>query len=166
MRFIRACLVTAIASAGALWGCGDETDDGVPPGATLFTLTPSGGVFLGEGPLAGVRLDVPPGAVDADFDLWMAPPEVSPPLPETGQMVGPEVLFGPSEVALAEPAQLTLPFDLGQASLVGAERFEVKVWRNGPDGWEIDEPVQAPEADEVTVEIVTLGHFGAGVEIE
>ncbi len=162
----RALLMLLFTSASALAGCGDDVEDDVPPDATRFTLSPAGGTFLGEGPLAGVRLDVPPDAVSETFELWMAPPESSPPLPETGEMVGPEVEFGPGVVPLAAPAELTLPFEPAAAEQVGVARFNVKVWRVGPDGWQIDDPVEPPSADEVTVVINSLGHFGAGVEFE
>lgn len=162
---LKTLLLLSFTAASALWGCG-ETEDDVPPDATRFTLSPAGGTFLGEGPLAGVRLEVPADAVSETYALWMAPPESSPPLPDTGQMVGPEVRFGPETVPLAVPAELTLPFDAGQAEQVGVARFNVKVWRLGPDGWEIDDPVEPPSGDDVTVVITSLEHFGAGVEIE
>ena len=49
---------------------------------------------------------------------------------------------------------------------VGSQAFMVKVWRQGPDGWMIDEPTAEPTTDRVTVIIDTLGLFGAGVELE
>lgn len=137
-----------------------------PPGATAFTLTAAGGTFVGTGPLAGVELTVPNDAVDGPVDLWMAPPEAEQPLPETGRMVGPEVQFGPAELALQRTAELTVPFDPDRVAETGVELGFVKVWRVGPDGWVIDEPVAAPTADRVTSRIDHLGRFGAGVELD
>lgn len=169
MRILSACLPTLL-TAAALWACGDDTGDtepdAAPAGATAFTLTPAGGVFDGTGDLAGVRLTVPPDAVSADTPLWMAPPETSPPLPETGLMVGVELRFGPGTPTLAAPAELTLPFEPAQVMQAGVALQLVKVWRLGPDGWVIEEPSAVPSEAGVTVRVDTLDQFAAGVEIE
>lgn len=161
-------LMALILTSGGLWGCGSETDDDayVPPGATTFTLTPNGGTFEGTGELTGVRLVVPADAVDADVELWMAPPEETQPLPATGLFVGPEVVFGPGEPMLNAPAQLTLPFEVTSVMQAGVALQFVKVWRMGPDGWVLEEPAGIPTEDGVSVDVSTLGHYGAGVEIE
>ncbi len=161
--------LTTMCVAGLI-GCGDVDDSGLdaPEGATVFTLTPAGGTFEGEGDLEGFRLSVPPEAVSADLELWMAPPASSPPLPDTGVLVGPEIEFGPGRPTLALPAELTLPFEPSRVMQAGVALQFVKVWRVGPDGWEIQDPVAQPAegGDGVTVSIDTLSHFGAGVEIE
>lgn len=157
-------LMALLASVCAL-GCGGS-DDAAPAGATVFTLTAAGGAFAGEGALAGVALVVPEGAVEGEHELWMAPPAEERPLPSTGRMVGPEVLFGPEEVVLLRPAELTLPFEASRATAAGAEIDAVKVWRVGPDGWALGEPVGAPGEGRVTASVERLSRFGAGVVVE
>lgn len=159
-------LLTALCALG----CGETDDtapgDTAPPGATRFTLTASGGTFAGEGALDGVELRVPAGAVDGERALWMAPPAEPRPLPASGRMVGPEVHFGPETLALAEPAELTLPFDPANVTAAGVAIDAVKVWRVGPDGWTLEEPAAPPASAQVRATVDTLSRFGAGVEIE
>lgn len=165
-RFVVGGLLTALCALG----CGetDDTtpDDAAPAGATVFTLTASGGTFAGEGALDGVELRVPAGAVDGERALWMAPPVEARPLPASGRMVGPEVLFGPETLTLAQPAELTLPFEPAEVTAAGAEIDEVKVWRVGPDGWTLEAPLAPPGSARVTATVGQLSRFGAGVEIE
>ncbi|MCA9546671.1 MAG: hypothetical protein KC613_19835 [Myxococcales bacterium] len=150
--------------------CACDDDSVAPPteapaDATAFTLTPAGGTFAGTGPLAGVALTVPAGAVAADTALWMAPPVSERPLPASGRFVGPEVEFGPGEVALAEPATLTLPVDAARVDASGSDLRLVKVWRVGPDGWEIQAPAAEARDGQVQATVEALTRFGAGVEV-
>jgi len=163
---MRRFLLTLCVGGSMLTACDSTEVDDPPPGATTFTLTAAGGTFDGAGPLVGVQLVVPPGAVDAAMTLWMAPPQAERPLPEEGRMVGPEVSFGPIEVALAAPAELTLPFESGRVAEAGVELGFVKVWRIGPSGWTIEDAVTPPDAERVTARVERLNRFGAGVELE
>lgn len=167
---MRKLLMVMMLFGPGLVACGEtDTDEpGVmaPADATMFTLTPEGGTFRGEGPLAGVELVVPAGAVDEAVDLWMALPTEERPLPDTGQMVGPEVEFGPVEVALSASAALTLPFVPEEVEAVGSDVLLVKVWRVGPSGWTLEEPLDTASGDAVVAEVDTLTRFGAGVELD
>lgn len=161
---MRRSLMMLLAAVCA-FGCGGA-DDTAPAGATVFTLTAAGGAFAGEGPLAGVALVVPQGAVEGEHALWMAPPSDERPLPSTGRMVGPEVIFGPEEVVLLRAAELTLPFEPSRATAAGADIDAVKIWRIGPDGWTLAEPLDPPAEGRVTAGVERLSRFGAGVEVE
>ncbi|MCA9540449.1 MAG: hypothetical protein KC620_16230, partial [Myxococcales bacterium] len=113
-------------------------------------------------------LVVPADAVIESTAAWMAPPAAARPLPETGALVGPEVEFGPAALTLARPARLELPFDPSAVTAQGQDIDHVKVWRVGPDGWQIATPAEPPRADEavgrVVLETTTLTRFGAGIE--
>lgn len=167
-RWMNVVMMTGALALGALWGCDDgEGEDALPPpGATVFTLTAEGGTFDGEGALEGVRLTVPANAVAETMELWMAPPETLPPPPAGGVLVGVEIEFGPESTMLAAPAELTLPFEMSRVMQAGAALQFVKVWRFGPDGWVLEEPIAVPTEAGVTIETECLGHFGAGVETE
>lgn len=87
-------------------------DYGTPvPGAHVEgTIGPSGGSLVGTtGPLAGVRLLVPAGALGADTLLALdALP--SPGAPPGATAVSPFVRVGPDTVLFAVPARVTLPW--------------------------------------------------------
>lgn len=159
----RLFLMLSLTIPCALVGCddGDEAGTSAPSGATVFTLGPNGGTFEGEGPLAGVVLTVPAGAVEAEVELFMAPPTTALPLPDIGRAVGPEVEFGPEVVALSAAATITVPFDSGRVS--EAESRFVKIWRLSDGAWILTEPSAEPADGLVSAEVTTISRFGAGV---
>lgn len=87
-------------------------DYGTPvPGAHVEgTIGPTGGSLVGTtGPLAGVRLVVPAGALGADT-LLALDALASPGAPPGATAVSPFVRVGPDTVIFAVPARVTLPW--------------------------------------------------------
>jgi hypothetical protein len=177
-RNVRRGTRTAVAGALGLLlaaGCG-ETNGGDVPGAapaggnmTSATLTaligPEGGTLNGAPgtAMAGVSLKIPAGALAAPTAITIGPIDAaSTPLPVTAVECGPMFAMQPAGLALAAPAQLTLPFD--EQTITDNLRFddEVRVWFAPEGTWG-----QAMQTDSssgsVTVDVSALGTAAAGV---
>jgi len=137
------------------------------PGESLrSTIGPQGGVLVGAAgtAFAGVRVEIPPGALGAPTEITLAKVDSATPLPATAVGCGPMFALAPSGLRLAQPASVTLPYD---PVVVGDQfRFEdeVKVWvaRTDASGW--TQRLQTDStASSVTIELDTLTTVGAGV---
>ncbi len=160
-------LLGAGLALGAL-ACDDGAEDGADGGETdaiEATLGAEGGELSGApgSAFSGFRLHVPAGALSEPVTLRVTAAATSNPLPPHGAAVGPTFDLVP-HLDLARSARVTLPFDAGRVAGYGVDLAGVKVWRIGPEGWElIDATARAAAA--VTVELSTLTVVGAGVEV-
>jgi hypothetical protein len=128
------------------------------------TIGPEGGVLVGQPgtPFAGVRLDVPAGALSAPTEIAIEQAKGATPLPATAIECGPMFTLSPAGLTLAKAAELSLPFD--QTTVRDQYRFddEVKVWMAKESGW--GQKLQVDNANgTVTIEVDTLTVYAAGV---
>jgi hypothetical protein len=111
---------------------------------------------------AGVRLQIPPGALDGPTTISITKPGVTAPLPPAAVRCGPMFALQPAGLLLKVPAPLTLPFD--EITVNDNDRFEdeVKVWAAQGSGW--TQRLQTDNgAGTVTVELQALTTVAAGV---
>jgi hypothetical protein len=129
-------------------------------------IGPEGGALVGEPgtAFAGVRVEIPPGAVGTPTEITLARVDSAMALPATAVACGPLFALEPRGLHLALPATITLPYD---AAVVGDQnRFEdeVKVWVGKTDGAGWSQRLQTDStAASVTIELDTLTVLGAGV---
>jgi hypothetical protein len=110
----------------------------------------------------GVRLQIPPGALDGPTTITVSKPGETAPLPAAAVRCGPMFAVQPAGLVLKLPAALTLPFD--EATVDDNYRFEdeVKVWAAQGSGW--TQRLQTDNgAGTVTVELQALTTVAAGV---
>lgn len=110
------CSLIACNSGGGGAGGGGGTNQNISQvvGAGGATLT------IGAGPLAGLRLQIPAGALGQSATITVEPD--STPVDPAATAVGPAGLFGPGGTAFSPNATLTLPYD---ESLLPAGAAEV-----------------------------------------
>jgi hypothetical protein len=128
------------------------------------TIGPEGGQLVGQAgtPYAGVRLDVPAGALTTPTDIAINQAQAGTPLPATAVQCGPMFALTPANLTLAMPATLTLPFD--ETTVGDQYRFddEVKVWMGKDGGW--GQKVQTDSASgSVSIQVDALTVYAAGV---
>jgi hypothetical protein len=147
----------ALAVLGSLAACDADGGDtvaglGTPAGGTLEVRT---------GPLAGLALTVPAGALPTGRGVSIRP---SASTPMAGLVaVGPAAELQPATVRLSRAATLILPFDAGAVSGSGAQSLRV-ARRDGAGRLEILVPTAVdPAAGRATVPIEGLGTFWAVV---
>lgn len=146
----------ACASEGYDFGEGEEA----PAGAELrATIGAEGGVLEG---LEGFRLEIPAGALSADTEIVVSPTVDETPLAQTAERVGPTFSISPVDLALAVPAQLTLPIDAELRAAWEVADTDCRVWQRTAEGWERREQT-ASSAESVTVELDRLSTVAAGV---
>lgn len=143
----RATTFISLGTLAFALGCSAEAGD-APSDATGSTGTasdtlraaigPDGGELTGEPgtALAGVHLKIPEGALAQKTEITVRAIDEGTPLPETAVRCGQNYALEPAGLALAVPAELTLPFD--EDKITEHYRFddEVKVWdlQNGKWG--------------------------------
>ncbi|MEZ4236174.1 MAG: hypothetical protein R3F59_08425 [Myxococcota bacterium] len=146
----------------ALGACG-KGHDGYE--SLVQTIGPEGGTIEGEAgsPFEGVRIVVPPGALDEPTDIAVERvDEGGQDLPDTALACGPMFDLQPSGLVLHEPAEVTLPFD---AEVVHDELRlpeEVKVWVEGDGGWGRELPIDTTGSS-VSVLLDSFAVVAAGV---
>jgi hypothetical protein len=162
---------TASALALLLGGACSVAPTGDQPAGTATaaqslhaTIGPEGGVLVGQPgtPYAGVRLDVPAGALAAPTDIAINQSTGGTPLPAAAVECGPMFALSPAGLTLAKPAELSLPFD--QTTVRDHYRFddEVKVWMGKESGWGQKQQVDNANGT-VTIEVDSLTVYAAGV---
>jgi hypothetical protein len=128
------------------------------------TIGPEGGALVGQTgtPFAGVRLDVPAGALTTPTEIAIKPATAAAALPSTAVECGPMFALSPAGLTLARTAQLSLPFD--QTTVRENYRFddEVKVWMSKESGWGQKQQLDNGNGT-VTIEVETLTVYAAGV---
>ncbi|HEY2515509.1 MAG TPA: hypothetical protein VGI39_31795 [Polyangiaceae bacterium] len=117
---------------------------------------PTGSAF------AGVHVVIPPGALTADTDIHVTLSTDTTPLPPAARRCGPIFAIGPTDVALAIPATVTLPFD--ESIVSGSDRFddEVKVWVRSGAQWGQKKQIDSTPGT-VTIELPSFTDVAAGV---
>lgn len=126
----RHSLILAAATL-ALWGCGNGGDSAppAPPVASAAIDPASGGtVSVTAGPLAGLELVVPPGALAAPASISIREAVAEALIGR--DPVGPAAQFSPAGLRFTTPALLRLPFD---PLLVGSNT-DAEVWVELVDG--------------------------------
>lgn len=164
-----------IVGALLVLGCSEETVESDPPvenppveveGEVRAKVGPDGGELVGKAgtELEGVKLVIPPGALESEVEVWLRPTFDGDALPELSERVGLQVEVG-SDGDLAQPATLTLPFDAGQVARFGEAGEGVKVWVKGEgDTWSLVEADGTSDSD-VTIALETFTTAAAGVKI-
>jgi hypothetical protein len=177
MRANTILLAAFVSTAGFGIGCSpapQQTEPGANPGANTGTpgtaeelrglIGPQGGALTGAkgSSLDGVRVVVPPGALSAETEIHASLSTDTTPLPPAARRCGPAVAIGPSNVALAVPATVTLPFD--ETIVSGSDRFddEVKVWVRAGDKWGQRKQIDSAPGS-VTIMLPALTDVAAGV---
>jgi hypothetical protein len=134
------------------------------PEALQGMIGPQGGELVGQPdtPFAGVKLQIPAGALADPTQISIRTLRSAEPLPDGSVACGPLFELEPAGLALAQPATFTLPFS--PAAVNENDRFaeDVKVWWLGKTGWGQREQVDSQEGS-VTVQIAALSGGGAGV---
>ncbi|MBI4956734.1 MAG: hypothetical protein HY908_32245 [Myxococcales bacterium] len=162
-------LVLVATAAGSLFGCGEESSDPnvvVESATALSTIIGAdGGVLEGDpgGNFAGVRLDIPAGALATDTEISISLPTAPQPfLPGSAEGVGPTFVIEPAGLALAASATLTLPVSADERERFLVEAGDCKVWQRNGDGWSRLENIAATDTT-VTVATSVLDTAAAGV---
>lgn len=158
-------LALLLGSACSVEPMGAEPPATVPAAQSLRgTIGPEGGALVGQAgtPYAGVRLDVPAGALAAATEIEISQARAATPLPATAVQCGPMFELKPAGLALAQPAQLSLPFE--EATVTDNYRFDdqVKVWMSKEGGWGQKQQIDSASGT-VTIEVQTLTVYAAGV---
>ena len=173
IRGSRFATLASLATLALAFGCaanhvGDASDPNganTGSGSLHATIGPEGGELVGAAgsPLAGVRLSIPAGALDAKTEITLSAVDEGTPLPQTAVRCGPNFSLEPAGLALAVPASLTLPFD--EDAVTTQYRFddEVKVWDLQDGTW--GQRIQTDSTEgSVTIELEALsGDVAAGV---
>lgn len=169
-------LLAALPLYGLCAGCsadassepeGADAPEALAPVAELRAkIGSSGGELVGEvgGPLAGVRLVIPPGALSADTEVVVRAAGDPVPLALTAERVGPQIAIEPAGLRLALPAKLTVPFDAELRSQFAEKDDECKVWLRDGAGWTSAAHV-ASTPEGITIETSAFTVAAAGVKI-
>lgn len=162
-----ALLLTACDPAAAPDEAGDSGTSVAPdPEEIRVTIGPDGGVIEGEegGIFAGIRLDIPPGALSEPTEITIRTGFDPVPLASTSEAIGPLVRMTPEDLVLAAPATLTVPLDPNTVAAFGLTPADCRVWQREGEGWTQLLQVSSTE-DTVSVEIDDLAAASAGLNI-
>lgn len=170
----RALSLVSLGTLALALGCSAEAGDAPgaaadDPGTTSDSLRaaigPDGGELVGKDgtALAGVHLQIPEGALAEKTEIVVRAVPEGTPLPETAVRCGQNYAIEPAGLALAVPAELTLPFD--ETTVTDHYRFddEVKVWELQDGKW--GQRLQTGSSEGlVTIELDALSaNLAAGV---
>ncbi len=127
-------------------------------------IGPEGGELVAPdgSALAGLRLQVPPGALSETVTITVDGTIDNTPLGNTAEQVGPQFLIGPAGTRFSVPARLTLPLNGDDVQLHSQTAADCKVWHRTDGAWQRLERVAGDEST-VSVELVTAGTAAAGV---
>jgi hypothetical protein len=160
------CLVFASGCGSGASGGAETEKPSADTGVLRGTIGAKGGELVGEAgsALEGVKLTVPEGALSENTVIEIRPSSASAttPLPKTAVECGPEFEISPHNLALAQPATITLPFD--EATVTQHYRFddEVKAWQLDGDKW--SQRLQSSSAEgSVAIDIDKFSTISAGV---
>ncbi|MCB9616924.1 MAG: hypothetical protein H6721_33550 [Sandaracinus sp.] len=150
------------------FGCGsdpyDPPEDPAPADFALrATVGPEGGRLEGDadGPLAGVALDIPAGALDRETEVVLRATVDGTPLAITAERIGPHVAIEPAELRFALPARLTVPFDPTLREAWSTPHEDCRVWLREGEGWARADALETtPEGVTVAIEAATVAAAG------
>lgn len=166
---LRLALLSSLALGSLALGCGSDPYD--PPEepapadfALRATVGPEGGRLEGaaDGPLAGVVLDIPAGALDGPTELVVSAAVDGTPLATTAERIGPHVALEPAGLRFAVPARLTVPFDPALRDAWDTPHEECRVWLRDGEGWTRADALETSPTG-VTVEVDATTVAAAGV---
>jgi hypothetical protein len=170
----RLAAVCALAMIGA--ACGEEpveqfpdVGDGEAPPPPLelrVLIGVAGGTIEGaaDGPLAGVSLTIPAGALAQETEIVVRGTVDPVPLSNRAERVGPQIALEPAGLELAVPAQITIPYDSSLRAQWDTPDAECKVWQRSGDGWMMIEQLSTT-SDAITIALSTLSTVAAGVSV-
>jgi hypothetical protein len=123
----------ALSGLACLAGCGvgaQQQGDGL-----RATIGAEGGELAGAkgSPYEGVRMVIPAGALAQKTEIEIKAADVA--LPPSAVRIGPQIQIAPVGLALAQPAQLTLPFDERIVAANPALADQIKGWVRSADQW-------------------------------
>lgn len=154
----------------ALSSCSSDGTTADPAPASVAPpekeIGPAGGEVVGDpdGPFAGFRLTIPPGALSSTVKVRLEAVVDPTELPASAERIGPQITIQPEGTTLAVPASLTVPFDYELRAAFSAPAGECKVWQRDGAGW--TKLLQtASTKDSVTVPISRFATAAAGVNI-
>ena len=163
-------LLTAFATlASFASGCSSEPSSAASikvderDGNLVATVSSAGGTITGDpaGPFAGVKLEIPEGAVEGDQSVTVSLAQSLPHLPDLAEGIGLAFSFEPAGLVLKKPARLTLPVDPSSRDAFFSPPSECKIWMREGEGWRNIPQVASTETS-VTVETTTLNAALAG----
>jgi hypothetical protein len=159
MKTVAYPLAAGLVLALAPIACSSETTAARIPGTDARVtqmVGASGGTVTTPG---GVKVDIPPGALQSDVQITVAPS--TGPLPSEGTVVGPAFTFGPAGTLFSLPVTITLPVQL--SALGSTPMAEVQV-AGAPDGQTTFETFNAFAIDDSHVQALTQ-HFTTYVPV-
>lgn len=142
-------LVVAVALGAVAAGCGGA--EGEDRQTTTQMMGAAGGMVMGKGTLAGVILEIPPGALDREVSITIE--EIDPPAPPVGFVRASRVVkLGPDKLSFLVPVSLTIPFDGAASQYVFTATDTSPAWTPHPG----TDYTRSASGFEV---IITTGHF-------
>jgi hypothetical protein len=172
MRHLPSLLRTLVPvfAAGLPLGCGTgpagstETTEAPVQPVQEAMMGPQGGTIEGtaNGPFAGVRVEVPAGALAAMTRVRLLSVVDGTAMPPLAERVGPQFELDTGGAPLAMPVRLTLPVVAGIVERFGQGPGDVKVWIRAGEGWML-QPAVATAEGSVTISLATPTTFAAGV---
>lgn len=160
--------VLALSTSLALAACGPVPSMGAPVATTLSAMVGPAGARL-EGPagspLAGVRVEIPAGALSAATMVTVTPVVDDVPLPALAERVGQQFrIEAAGGAALSMPMNVTLPVDARSVEAFEQQPSDVKVWVKADGGWMLVQATSTAPAS-VTIAMSAFSVAAAGVRI-
>lgn len=127
-------------------------------------IGPEGGELVGpeDGPLAGVKLRIPAGALAAKTTITLDTINDEKGLEGSAERVGPQFSVDAAGASFAAPVSLTVPIDAQTLSKFGQGHADCKVWFRTNGDWTRLERTASAEGS-VTVDVPSPGVAAAGV---
>jgi hypothetical protein len=113
-----------------------------------------------------VALEIPAGALSGKTTISITPTTDETPLPNLAERVGSQFRIEPEGLALAKPANLTLPVSSSLVTRFGAAGDELKVWVRKDAGWKLTAPIGTPTMNSVAIAVDQLTVAAAGVNLK
>jgi hypothetical protein len=161
--------------AGVMAACSSSSED--PPATATpeapaegaaelkSTVGPEGGVLEGapESEFAGVKLEIPAGALAAPTEIVIRATLDPTPLPSLAERVGAQFSVE-GATSLSSPATLTLPVDAATVSRFEQADSDVKVWVRAGESWKLVEATKAARGT-VSIAFDAFSTAAAGVKV-
>jgi len=137
----------------------------VTDGVLSAVVPPEGGVVVGPTgtEFEGVLVNLPAGALPSGTIFTISPGTEGDPLPDFAERVGAQFTFGPKDVPLAEPVEVTLPVREESLEQLATNGDAVQVWLRVGDAWSL-QSATASSATAVTLSLTELSTAAAGVK--
>lgn len=140
------------------------TQKGVPvEGPFPLLVGPAGGVLFNA---AGVRLEIPPNALDREVLIDAVLVDDEGQLAPEASFVGPAVEFFPEDLALKAPATLTMPTSASKLADYGKSPADCLMWLKQDTGAWTQVPALRSTDTSVTVETTLLREAAVGARFQ